>query len=77
MEKVKRLLLECELALKERQIDIALEKLQELSHLPIDNLTKEQAEELLRLIEHTINCAEEYRNSLAQAIVNLRRFRGV
>ncbi|WP_029551810.1 hypothetical protein [Thermocrinis jamiesonii] len=77
MEKAKRLLLECELALKERQINTALEKLQELSSLPMDNLTKEQAEELLRLIEHTIKCAEDYRNSLAQALVNLRRFKGV
>ena len=77
MEKAKRLLLECELAIKERQIDKALEKLREFSDLPIDQLTKEQAQELISLIEHTIKSAQEYRDSLALALINLKKFKGV
>jgi hypothetical protein len=63
MEKLKRLLLECELALKERQIDIALEKLQEFSELPLAGLKREELEEVLRLVEHLITLAEDYRNA--------------
>ncbi len=77
MEKVKRLLLECELALKERQIDIALEKLQELSALSLEGLKREELEEVLRLLEHLITLAEDYRNTLAQSLINLRKFKGV
>jgi hypothetical protein len=77
MEKLKRLLLECELALKERQIDTALEKLQEFSELPLAGLKKEELEEVLRLVEHLITLAEDYRNALAQSLINLRKFKGV
>jgi hypothetical protein len=76
MEKLKRLLLECELALKERQIDTALEKLQEFSELPLAGLKKEELEEVLRLVEHLITLAEDYRNALAQSLINLRKFKG-
>ncbi|WP_448588092.1 hypothetical protein [Thermocrinis sp.] len=77
MEKAKKLLLECELALKERQIDTAIEKLQELSSIPLEGLTKEQGEELLRLIDHMVKQAEDYRNSIAQAIGNIKKFKEV
>jgi hypothetical protein len=76
MEKLKRLLLECELALKERQIDIALEKLQEFSELSLEGLKKEGLEEVLRLVEHLITLAEDYRNALTQSLINLRKFKG-
>jgi hypothetical protein len=76
MEKLKRLLLECELALKERQIDTALEKLQEFSELSLAGLKREELEEVLRLVEHLITLAEDYRNALAQGLVNLRKFKG-
>jgi hypothetical protein len=76
MEKLKRLLLECELALKERQIDTALEKLQEFSELSLAGLKREELEEVLRLVEHLITLAEDYRNALAQSLVNLRKFKG-
>jgi hypothetical protein len=76
MEKLKTLLLECELALKERQIDTALEKLQEFSELSFAGLKKEELEEVLRLVEHLITLAEDYRNALAQSLVNLRKFKG-
>jgi hypothetical protein len=76
MEKLKRLLLECELALKERQIDTALEKLQEFSELSLAGLKKEELEEVLRLVEHLITLAEDYRNALAQSLINLRKFKG-
>jgi hypothetical protein len=76
MEKLKRLLLECELALKERQIDTALEKLQEFSELSLEGLKREELEEVLRLVEHLITLAEDYRNALAQGLVNLRKFKG-
>lgn len=75
MEKLKRLLLECELALKERQIDTALEKLREFSELSLEGL-KEELEEVLRLVEHLITLAEDYRNALAQSLINLRKFKG-
>jgi hypothetical protein len=76
MEKLKRLLLECELALKERQIDTALEKLQEFSELSLAGLKREELEEVLRLVEHLITLAEDYRNTLAQSLINLRKFKG-
>jgi DNA-binding transcriptional regulator GbsR (MarR family) len=76
MEKLKRLLLECELALKERQIDTALEKLQKLSELSLEGLKREELEEVLRLVEHLITLAEDYRNALAQSLINLRKFKG-
>jgi hypothetical protein len=76
MEKLKRLLLECELALKERQIDTALEKLQEFSELSLAGLKTEELEEVLRLVEHLITLAEDYRNALAQGLINLRKFKG-
>ena len=76
MEKLKRLLLECELALKERQIDTALEKLQEFSELSLAGLKREELEEVLRLVEHLITLAEDHRNTLAQSLVNLRKFKG-
>jgi len=76
MEKLKRLLLECELALKERQIDTALEKLQEFSELSLEGLKREELEEVLRLVEHLITLAEDHRNTLAQSLVNLRKFKG-
>jgi len=76
MEKLKRLLLECELALKEGQIDTALEKLQEFSELSLEGLKREELEEVLRLVEHLITLAEDHRNTLAQSFVNLRKFKG-
>jgi predicted metal-dependent hydrolase len=76
MEKLKRLLLECELALKERQIDTALEKLQEFSELSLAGLKREELEEVLRLVEHLITLAEDHRNTLAQSLINLRKFKG-
>jgi hypothetical protein len=76
MEKPKRLLLECELALKERQIDTALEKLREFSELSLEGLKREELEEVLRLVEHLITLAEDYRNALAQGLINLRKFKG-
>jgi predicted metal-dependent hydrolase len=76
MEKLKRLLLECELALKERQIDTALEKLQEFSELSLEGLKREELEEVLRLVEHLITLAEDHRNTLAQSLINLRKFKG-
>jgi predicted metal-dependent hydrolase len=76
MEKLKRLLLECELALKEGQIDTALEKLQEFSELSLEGLKREELEEVLRLVEHLITLAEDHRNTLAQSLVNLRKFKG-
>jgi len=76
MEKLKTLLLECELALKERQIDTALEKLQEFSELSFAGLKREELEEVLRLVEHLITLAEDYRDALAQSLVNLRKFKG-
>ncbi len=76
MEKLKRLLLECELALKERQIDTALEKLREFSELSLEGLKREELEEVLRLVEHLITLAEDYRNTLAQSLINLRKFKG-
>ncbi len=75
MEKLKRLLLECELALKEKQIDTALEKLQEFSELSLEGLKREELEEVLRLVEHLITLAEDYRNALAQSLINLRKFK--
>lgn len=76
MEKLKRFLLECELALKERQTDTALEKLQEFSELSLEGIKKEELEEILRLVEHMITLAEYYRNALAQSLINLRKFKG-
>ena len=76
MEKLKRSLLECELALKEGQIDTALEKLQEFSELSLEGLKREELEEVLRLVEHLITLAEDHRNTLAQSLVNLRKFKG-
>jgi hypothetical protein len=76
MEKLKTLLLECELALKERQIDTALEKLQEFSELSFAGLKRAELEEVLRLVEHLITLAEDYRNALAQSLINLRKFKG-
>jgi len=76
MEKLKRLLLECELALKEKQIDTALEKLREFSELSLEGLKREELEEVLRLVEHLITLAEDYRNALAQSLINLRKFKG-
>jgi hypothetical protein len=76
MERLKRLLLECELALKERQIDTAIEKLQEFSELSFEGLKREELEEVLRLVEHLITLAEDYRNALAQSLINLRKFKG-
>jgi predicted metal-dependent hydrolase len=76
MEKLKRLLLECELALKEGQIDTALEKLQEFSELSLAGLKREELEEVLRLVEHLITLAEDHRNTLAQSLINLRKFKG-
>jgi predicted metal-dependent hydrolase len=76
MEKLKRLLLECELALKEGQIDTALEKLQEFSELSLEGLKREELEEVLRLVEHLITLAEDHRNTLAQSLINLRKFKG-
>jgi len=70
------LLLECELALKEGQIDTALEKLQEFSELSLEGLKREELEEVLRLVEHLITLAEDHRNTLAQSLVNLRKFKG-
>jgi len=65
------------LALKERQIDTALEKLQEFSELSLEGLRREELEEILRLVEHLIILAEDHRNALAQSLINLRKFKGV
>jgi hypothetical protein len=63
--------------LKERQIDTALEKLQEFSELSFEGLEREELEEILRLVEHLITLAEDYRNALVQSLINLRKFKGV
>ena len=37
---------------------------------------REELEEVLRLVEHLITLAEDHRNTLAQSLINLRKFKG-
>jgi hypothetical protein len=45
-------------------------------NFPFAGLKREELEEVLRLVEHLITLAEDYRNALAQSLVNLRKFKG-
>ena len=51
-------------------------KLTSSSELYFEGLKREELEEVLRLVEHLITLAEDYRNALAQSLINLRKFKG-
>lgn len=75
-ESLKEILLKCEIYLEEDNYDALIESLEKVASFDIKNLTKEEYEEALRIIEFLIKKAEDKKLSIAEKLMNFQRFKG-
>ncbi len=73
---LKDLLLECEMLLEKEDFDTLIKVLGEINSEEINNLSKEEYEEALKIIEFLIEKAEKKKLSIAEKLMNFQRFRG-
>ncbi len=75
MENLKRLLLQCELCLEQGDLDRLLELLGSIKEEDFKALDLQEAQECMRILEHMISRGEALRNSMAESLINLKRFK--
>ncbi len=75
-ESLKELLLKCEVYLEEGDFDSLVDTLEKLASVDLKNLSKEDYEEALRIVDFLIKRAEEKRDNVAQKLMNFQRFKG-
>ncbi len=73
---LKDLLLECEMLLEKEDFDTLIKVLGEINSEEINNLSKEEYEEALKIIEFLIEKAEKKKLGIAEKLMNFQRFRG-
>ena len=74
MANLKLSLLELQKVLQEGDLDKLLEGIQNLPSF--EGLTLEEAQECLKILDYLILLAQEKQNQIAQALVNIKRFKG-
>lgn len=75
MENLKQLLLQCEIYIQEGDWDKLIEALNSIGQEHINNLDYQTAYECYRILEHLIAEGEKARNRLAEAMVNIKKFK--
>ncbi len=75
MEDLKQLLLQCEMYLQQGDWDRLMEALSSIQQEHINSLDLKTAQECLKILEHLITQGEEVRNKLAEALVNIKKFK--
>lgn len=75
MEDLKQLLLQCEVYMQEENWDRLIEMLQGISEGHFTSLSLEEARECLLILNHLITVAEAKKLSIAENLVNLKKFR--
>lgn len=75
-DSIKDKLLKCEVYLEEGDFDNLIKSLEEVLSSDLQNLTKEDYEESLRIIEFLIQKAEEKKLDIAQKLMNFQKFKG-
>ncbi|NPA40990.1 MAG: hypothetical protein GXO18_01800 [Aquificae bacterium] len=73
---LKELLLKCEVYLEREDFDSLMETLEEVLKLDFSNLSKEEYEEALKIIEFLIQKAEKKKHDIAEKLFNFQRFKG-
>ncbi len=75
MEDLKKLLLQCEVYLQQRDWDRLIEVLESITQEHIEGLDLETVKECYRILQHLIREGEEVRNKMAEGLLNFRRFK--
>lgn len=75
MESLKQLLIKCEVHLKEGNWDALIDTLSQVSEEHIKNLSLEEAQECMRILEYLRDEAEKSRLKMAESMINLRMFK--
>ncbi|ADC90067.1 hypothetical protein Thal_1438 [Thermocrinis albus DSM 14484] len=75
MEEFRKLLLEAEVCLKAGDWDRLLEVLDKLKDTPVDGMSLEEANACYRVLNQMLEELEKARNRIAEALVNVRRFK--
>jgi hypothetical protein len=75
-EDLKSLLMKCQILLEEGDLDGLLKTLEKINSMDLKNLSREEYEEALRIIEFLIKKAEEKRINIAEKLMNLQKFKG-
>jgi hypothetical protein len=75
-ENLKELLLKCEVYLEEEKFEDLINTLEKIVSLELKDLSKEEYEEALKLIEFLIQRAEKKKLDIAQKLMNFQRFKG-
>ncbi len=75
MEDLKKLLLQCEVYLRQGDWDKLIDVLNGITQEHIESLDLETARECFRILEYLIREGEQIRNKMAESLVNFRRFK--
>ncbi|MDQ7038261.1 MAG: hypothetical protein Q9N26_03555 [Aquificota bacterium] len=75
-ESLKDLLTRCQILLEEGNFDELIKTLERIKAMDLKNLSKEEYEEALRIIEFLIKKAEDRKKDIAEKLMNLQKFKG-
>lgn len=75
-ENLKSLLLKCQVLLEKGDLDDLIKTLEKINSMDLKNLSREDYEEALRIIDFLIKKAEEKKLSIAEKLMNLQKFKG-
>lgn len=75
MATYKELLLNCQKYLSEGNYDKLLEELEKLRNTPVEEMSKEEAEEALRLLDFLITEVEKHQEEIFTKMVNYQKFK--
>ncbi len=75
-ENLKEILLKCEVYLEEGNYDALIESLEKVVSIDLKELSREDYEEALRIIEFLIKKAEEKKLNIAEKLMNFQKFKG-
>jgi len=75
-EGLKELLLKCEIYLEEGDFDNLIRTLEKVISSDFKNMSREDYEEALRIIEFLIEKAERKKADIAEKLMNFQRFKG-
>ncbi len=75
-ESLKDLLLKCEVLLEEENYDELVKTLEKINRMDFRNLSKEDFQQALKIVDFLIDKAEKKRDEIAQKLMNFQRFKG-
>ena len=74
-ETPKDLLTKCQIYLEDGNYDLLISTLEKLTSANLENMTKEECEEAIKIVDFLIERAEKKRLRIAEKLINFRKFK--